>query len=88
MKDLIVSPPLLTRGIKALLLSQFFSAFADNALLFVILAQLKATLYFDWSQPILQVVFIFTYIIVSAFCGTNSRLFCQRSGHVILILVS
>lgn len=50
---LMVSPPLLTRGMKALLLSQFFSAFANNALLFVILAQLKAALYPDWSQPII-----------------------------------
>ncbi len=77
MKDLIVSPlPLLTRGIKALLLSQFFSVFADNALLFFILAQLKAALYPDWSQPILQVVFVFNLYYISAFCGTNSRLFC------------
>lgn len=83
MKDLIVSPPLLTRGIKALLLSQFFSAFADNALLFVILAQLKAALYPDWSQPILQVVFVFTYIILAPFVGQIAD--CFAKGRVMLL---
>ncbi|WP_448512033.1 lysophospholipid transporter LplT [Photorhabdus laumondii] len=54
---------------KAVLVSQFFSAFADNALLFAILAQLKAQFYPDWSQPILQIVFVLAYILLAPFVG-------------------
>ncbi len=64
-----VVQPLLTRGMKAVLVSQFFSAFADNALLFAILAQLKAQFYPDWSQPILQIVFVLAYILLAPFVG-------------------
>lgn len=66
-----------------LLLSQFFSAFADNALLFIMLAQLKAKLYPDWSQPILQVVFVFTYIIFTPFVGQIAD--CFAKGRVMLL---
>ncbi len=65
----VVDQPLLTRGMKAVLVSQFFSAFADNALLFAILAQLKAQFYPDWSQPILQIVFVLAYILLAPFVG-------------------
>lgn len=36
------SAPLLNKGMKAVLVSQFITAFADNAILFAILAQLSA----------------------------------------------
>ena len=45
MSENISQPPLLSKGMKAVLLSQFLSAFADNALLFAILAQFKSALY-------------------------------------------
>jgi hypothetical protein len=37
--------------------------FGDNALLFATLALLKAEFYPDWSQPILQMVFVGAYIL-------------------------
>ncbi|EPU4437973.1 lysophospholipid transporter LplT, partial [Morganella morganii] len=48
------SAPLLNKGMKAVLISQFITAFADNAILFAILAQLSARHYPEWSQPMLQ----------------------------------
>ncbi len=68
-KSSVVAQPLLTRGMKAVLISQFCSAFADNALFFAILAQLKVQLYPDWSQPILQIMFVVAYILLAPFVG-------------------
>lgn len=65
----ISESPLLSKGMKAVLLSQFLSAFADNALLFAILAQFKSALYPEWSQPILQMVFVLAYIVLAPFVG-------------------
>ncbi|OAT24716.1 lysophospholipid transporter LplT [Proteus myxofaciens] len=62
-------PPLMNKGMKAVLLSQFLSAFADNALLFAILAQFKSAFYPDWSQPVLQMVFVLAFIILAPFVG-------------------
>ncbi|OCA55720.1 Lysophospholipid transporter LplT [Photorhabdus namnaonensis] len=75
MNESVVVQPLLTRGMKAVLVSQFFSAFADNALLFAILAQLKAQFYPDWSQPILQIVFVLAYILLAPFVGQTADRF-------------
>lgn len=61
--------PLLSRGMLAVTAAQFFSAFGDNALLFATLAVLKNQLYPDWSQPVLQMVFVATYIIFAPFVG-------------------
>jgi LPLT family lysophospholipid transporter-like MFS transporter len=47
----------------AVIAAQFLSAFGDNALLFATLALLKAEFYPDWSQPILQMVFVGAYIV-------------------------
>ncbi|PZD58448.1 MFS transporter, partial [Pantoea ananatis] len=55
--------PLLSRGMVAVMVAQFFSAFGDNALLFATLALLKNQFYPDWSQPILQMLFVATYIL-------------------------
>ncbi|STJ20351.1 major facilitator superfamily protein [Escherichia coli] len=46
-----------SKGMKAVIVAQFLSAFGDNALLFATLALLKAQFYPEWSQPILQMVF-------------------------------
>ncbi|EKT59423.1 lysophospholipid transporter LplT [Providencia sneebia] len=74
--------PLMSRGMKAVLTSQFLSAFADNALLFAILAQLKAEFYPEWSHPILQMVFVFTYIVLAPFVGQIADRFSK--GRVML----
>ncbi|CDG22142.1 Lysophospholipid transporter lplT [Xenorhabdus poinarii G6] len=80
--DVTVEKPLLTRGMKAVLLSQFFSAFADNALFFAILAQLKAESYPQWSWPALQIVFVLTYIVFAPFVGQIADRFSK--GRVML----
>ncbi|MEG2113043.1 MAG: MFS transporter, partial [Hafnia sp.] len=61
--------PLLNRSMKAVILAQFFSAFGDNALLFATLAVIKQQLYPDWSQPVLQMAFVATYIVLAPFVG-------------------
>ncbi|EMN0308688.1 TPA: lysophospholipid transporter LplT [Enterobacter hormaechei subsp. oharae] len=57
------------KGMMAVIAAQFLSAFGDNALLFATLALLKAEFYPDWSQPILQMVFVGAYIVFAPFVG-------------------
>ena len=58
-----------SKGMMAVIAAKFHSAFGDNALLFATLALLKAEFYPDWSQPILQMVFVGAYIIFAPFVG-------------------
>ena len=58
-----------SKGMMAVVAAQFLSAFGDNALLFATLALLKAEFYPDWSQPILQMVFVGAYIVFAPFVG-------------------
>ncbi|MFY7115431.1 lysophospholipid transporter LplT [Enterobacter cloacae complex sp. SHL020] len=58
-----------SKGMMAVIAAQFLSAFGDNALLFATLALLKAEFYPDWSQPIMQMVFVGAYIIFAPFVG-------------------
>lgn len=58
-----------SKGMKAVIVAQFLSAFGDNALLFATLALLKAQFYPEWSQPILQMVFVGTYILLRRLSG-------------------
>ncbi|MCK6843250.1 lysophospholipid transporter LplT [Enterobacter roggenkampii] len=58
-----------SKGMMAVIAAQFLSAFGDNALLFATLALLKAEFYPDWSQPILQMVFVGAYIMFAPFVG-------------------
>ncbi|HFK5733783.1 TPA: lysophospholipid transporter LplT [Enterobacter sichuanensis] len=58
-----------SKGMLAVIAAQFLSAFGDNALLFATLALLKDEFYPDWSQPILQMVFVGAYIIFAPFVG-------------------
>lgn len=58
-----------SKGMVAVTAAQFLSAFGDNALLFATLALLKAEFYPDWSQPILQMVFVGAYIVFAPFVG-------------------
>ena len=61
--------PLMSRGMIAVIIAQFFSAFGDNALLFATLAVLKSQCYPDWSQPVLQMLFVAAYILLAPFVG-------------------
>lgn len=61
--------PLLSKGMIAVMLAQFFSAFGDNAMLFAILALIKDLSYPDWSKPVLQMAFVGTYILSAPFVG-------------------
>ncbi|CAO97813.1 lysophospholipid transporter LplT [Erwinia tasmaniensis] len=61
----------------AVIAAQFFSAFGDNALLFATLAVLKQLVYPDWSQPVLQMVFVATYIILAPFVGQLADSFAK-----------
>jgi LPLT family lysophospholipid transporter-like MFS transporter len=69
--------PLLSRGMIAVISAQFLSAFGDNALLFATLALIKQQLYPDWSQPILQMAFVATYIVLAPFVGQIADSFAK-----------
>jgi LPLT family lysophospholipid transporter-like MFS transporter len=62
---------------KAVIVAQFLSAFGDNALLFATLALLKAQFYPEWSQPILQMVFVGAYILFAPFVGQVADSFAK-----------
>jgi MFS transporter, LPLT family, lysophospholipid transporter len=59
----------MNRGFYTILAAQFFSALADNALLFAAIALLKVLGSPDWHTPVLQQGFIFSYIILAPFVG-------------------
>jgi len=77
------SEKLLSRGMMAVIAAQFLSAFGDNALLFATLAVLKNQVYPDWSQPVLQMVFVATYIILAPFVGQVADSFAK--GRVMMV---
>lgn len=66
-----------SRGMKAVTAAQFLSAFGDNALLFATLAVLKQQFYPDWSQPVLQMVFVGAYILFAPFVGQIADSFAK-----------
>lgn len=68
-KSGMASDSIWSRGMIAVMAAQFLSAFGDNALLFVTLAVLKAQFYPEWSQPVLQMVFVGAYILFAPFVG-------------------
>lgn len=72
-----------SRAMMAVIAAQFLSAFADNALLFATLAVLKAQFYPDWSQPVLQMVFVGAYILFAPFVGQFADSFAK--GRVMMI---
>jgi LPLT family lysophospholipid transporter-like MFS transporter len=59
----------MTRGFYTILAAQFFSALADNALLFAAIALLKEMSAPDWHTPVLQQFFVFAYIVLAPFVG-------------------
>ncbi|MDR5172009.1 lysophospholipid transporter LplT [Methylobacillus flagellatus] len=60
---------LLSRGMLAVMLAQFLSALADNALLFAAIALIKAGSAPAWQVPLLQESFVIAYIILAPFAG-------------------
>lgn len=60
---------LLSRGMMAIMLAQFLSALADNALLFAAIALIKAGSAPAWQVPLLQEFFVIAYIILAPFAG-------------------
>ncbi|ELO1488979.1 lysophospholipid transporter LplT [Salmonella enterica] len=72
-----------SKGMLSVIVAQFLSAFGDNALLFATLALLKAQFYPDWSQPVLQMVFVGAYILFSPFVGQIADSFAK--GRVMMV---
>ncbi len=59
----------MNRGFYTILIAQFLSALADNALLFAAIALLKNLAAPDWHTPLLQEFFVISYIILAPFVG-------------------
>lgn len=72
-----------SKGMLAVLCAQFLSAFGDNALLFATLALMKQQFYPDWSQPILQMMFVAAYILFAPFVGQFADSFPK--GRVMMV---
>lgn len=72
-----------SKGMLSVIVAQFLSAFGDNALLFATLALLKAQFYPDWSQPVLQMVFVDAYILFAPFVGQIADSFAK--GRVMMV---
>jgi len=59
----------MTLGFFTILAAQFFSALADNALLFAAIALLSDLHAPAWQTPVLQMYFVFSYIVLAPFVG-------------------
>ena len=59
----------MNRGFYIILAAQFFSALADNALLFAAIALLHEVHAPEWHTPILQTAFVVSYIVLAPFVG-------------------
>lgn len=72
-----------SKGMLSVIVAQFLSAFGENALLFATLALLKTQFYPDWSQPVLQMVFVGAYILFAPFVGQIADSFAK--GRVMMV---
>src|ERR1700760_3576681 len=84
----VIAPPglsagLWSRSLVAVLLAQFLSAMADNALLFGALALLRNQHYPSWTAPLLQEFFVGAYILLAPFVGPFAD--SRSKGAVMLI---
>lgn len=77
------SDQLFSRGMIAVLIAQFISALADNALLFAAIALLKSQLAPNWQIPLLQEFFVVAFILLAPFVGPFADGFPK--GRVMLI---
>jgi MFS transporter, LPLT family, lysophospholipid transporter len=59
----------MAKGFYTLLIAQFLSAIADNALLFAAIALLSKLHAPAWHEPLLREFFVFAYIILAPFVG-------------------
>ena len=59
----------MTKGFYTLLIAQFFSAVADNALLFASIALLSKLNAPEWHEPLLREFFVISYIVLAPFVG-------------------
>jgi len=59
----------MSRGFYILLIAQFISAVADNALLFAAIALLHQLQAPSWHEPLLREVFVISYIVLAPFVG-------------------
>ena len=67
----------------AVLIAQFVSALADNALLFAAIALLKSQSAPDWQIPMLQEFFVIAFILMAPFVGPFADGFAK--GRVMLV---
>jgi len=74
---------LLSKGMVAVLIAQFISALADNALLFAAIALLKSQAAPGWQTPLLQEFFVVAFIILAPFVGPFAD--SLSKGRVMLI---
>ena len=70
-------------GFYIILLAQFVSALADNALLFAAIALLQQMQSPDWHTPLLQEFFVISYIVLAPFVGSIADAFPK--GRVMFI---
>lgn len=74
---------LFSRSMIAVLIAQFVSALADNALLFAAIALLKSQSAPDWQIPMLQEFFVIAFILLAPFAGPFADGFAK--GRVMLV---
>ena len=74
---------LFSRGMIAVLIAQFVSALADNALLFAAIALLRSQSAPDWQIPMLQEFFVIAFILMAPFVGPIADGFTK--GRVMLV---
>lgn len=60
----------MTKGFYTLLIAQFLSALADNALLFTAIALLQQSRAPEWHEPLLLQFFVISYIVLAPFVGS------------------
>src|SRR5690242_16926901 len=77
------SSRLWSRGLAAVLVAQFLSAMADNALLFGALTLLRLDHYPAWTEPLLQEFFVGAFIILAPLAGPFAD--ALPKGRVMLI---
>jgi LPLT family lysophospholipid transporter-like MFS transporter len=77
------SQDLWSRALAAVLVAQFLSALADNALLFGALALLRNQHYPSWTAPLLQEFFVGAYILLAPFVGPFAD--SRSKGAVMLV---
>ena len=73
----------MNRAFYTILLAQFFSALADNALLFAAIGLLVFFASPDWFSPLLQTVFVIAYIVLAPLVGPFAD--AVPKGRVMLI---